>query len=275
MGTFGDPQYANASPEELAAAAASPDAAVEMIDPNDPALVSEALDTNLDGDAYARPAPPPAGIYRAKLKLVQTENAAKQKVDWYAARWGKQQPQLVAVASVEASLIDPSGKYDGIHVYDRNVSTFAGRDKSHKIGTILGKLKRPDGSPWVRNGERMPPAEWANRLVQALAGEPECGIEIDWEWSCAGCAKHAKDTGGEYPRRMVGMSRFPPEQDPAKRRAGNLFSPEMKCQVNPAHMYSRCQLVVARVLSLAELQAVKGQGTNSQAGPQTVAAGAH
>lgn len=275
MGSFGDPQYANASPEELAATAASPDSAVEFIDPNDPALVSEALDTNLEGDAYARPAPPPAGIYRAKLKLLQSENAQKQKVDWYPARWGKQTPQLVAVSGMEARIIDPSGKYDGIPVFDRNVSTFLGRDKSHKMGTILVKLRRPDGSPWIRAGERMTSKDFADRYVQALAGEPEVGIEVDWEWSCASCVKEAKDKHTDYPRRVQGMQKFPPEQDPAKRRAGNLFSSEMKCQVNPGHMYSRCQLYVARVLSLAELQAIKGGGSTAHPNGPAQAAAAH
>src|SRR2546430_14406481 len=45
------------------------DAPQELIDENDPRLISETLDANLEADAYAQPIPPPDGKYRAKLKL--------------------------------------------------------------------------------------------------------------------------------------------------------------------------------------------------------------
>src|ERR1700677_5072396 len=117
MVSFGQPIYA---PEEDPTTAEVGGQPSEVLDPNDPVFTSENIDVNPDVDAYAFPPPPPDGKYRAKLKLVQHKNADGSLVDWYAATWGQNPPTKVLVTGVEASIIDPSGKFDGVKVYDRS-----------------------------------------------------------------------------------------------------------------------------------------------------------
>jgi hypothetical protein len=242
---FGAPKY-----DEPEVHSADPlDQVQDVLDPNDPRLVSEPLDVNVDADAYAFPAPPPDAKYRAKLKLVPQEDPqTKEKKNYKTTLWGKNK-KAVAVAVVEADIIDPSGKYDGIKVFDYNVSTFLTRENATKVATILARLKRPDGSPWVGKTERLSVKEWGERLVKALAGEPEIGIETVWEYQCQGCAKEAKDKGTDYPRRITGMHKFPP----SRTKAGE-YDPEMRCQVNPAHGFSRARVQIGRFLHLSELK---------------------
>jgi hypothetical protein len=256
MGTFGDPSLgapATMEAEGQSAAQAPSDAPQDLLDPNDPRLVSEELNANPEADAYAQPAPPPDGDYRAKLKLVQKELRG-QKVDYIPALWGKSPSQAVFVTGIEASIIDPSGKYDGLKAYDFNVSTFVGRDSATKVTTILSKLRRPDGKPWADKHTRMAPKAWMDLLVQALAGEPEVGVATQWEWSCADCGKESKAKGTAYAKSVLGMHKFPTEQDKQKRAAGQLFSPEMKCQINAGHGYSRARITIAKFLSLDEMK---------------------
>jgi len=229
------------------------DAPQELLDPNDPRLVSEELHANPDADAYAQPAPPPDGKYRVKLKLAQKE-VNGQKVDYVPKLWGAAPGQAVLVTGVEAQIIDGTGKYDGLKAYDYNVSTFVSRDSATKVTTIVNKLRRPDGSSWITPHQRLAPKGWMDLLVQALAGEPELGIETAWEYSCQACGEEAKAAGKKYPRSVTGMHHFPPEQDQSKRKLGQLYSPEMKCAVNPAHGFGRARITIARFLSLDELK---------------------
>ena len=222
--------------------------AVEVLDPNDPALTSESLDINTEGDAYAQPAPPPDGTYRAKLKLSQPENAQKQKVDYIPSRSTKPPVQSYFKTGMVASIIDPSGKYDGIPVYDRWVGTFVGRDGASKVTTILGVLRRPDGSAWLEKGRRYTHKELMDVFVKALAGEPEVMIETQWEWSCQGCGEAAKAANQAYPRSITGMQKFP--LDAKSKPGAPVYQPEMKCQKDAAHAYSRCQVRIARVMAV-------------------------
>jgi hypothetical protein len=227
----------------------------DIIDPNDPMLTSESLDVNLDGDAYAFPPPPPDGKYRAKLKLMPIEqtdaSGHKSKVDYVPKRHDKQ--GLYLHGAVEAHIIDPSGKYDNIPVYDRWVGTFLGRDNSTKVSTILGKLRQPDGAPWVKPGQKMTHALWMQTFVRALAGEPEIGIETQWEWSCQACGEEAKKKGTAYPRSITGMQKFPMDMAKSKPNAP-VYQSEMRCQVSPAHGFSRAQVRIARFLTLSDLK---------------------
>jgi hypothetical protein len=245
--TFGTPQFEDAPHDTVAPGHDSQ--AVDELDINDPRFTSEILDVNTEGDAYAFPAPPPDGKYRVKLKLQQRENAKKEKVNFTPAIWGKNQ-QPVLVASVEADIIDPSGKYDGVKVFDSNVSTFVqGNDKAAKVTTILARLRKPDGTVWAPANAKLGLSAWMELFVKALAGEPEIGIETVWEWSCQGCGKLAKEKGEAYPRAILGMHKFPPNTGG---KPG--YQPEMKCQVNPAHGYSRARVTIGRFLHLSELK---------------------
>jgi hypothetical protein len=267
MGTFGDPSFGAPTqspggtveePQRVnggtLASAMPSDAPQDLIDPNDPRLTSEELNVNPEADAYAQPAPPPDGEYRVKLRHMRPKNPRGEEVEYLPASWGQKQPQLVFVTGLEASIIDPSGKYDGLKAFDFSVSTFIGRDSATKVTSILNQLKQPNGQPWATKNTRGNAKMWMDLLVKALAGEPECGITTAWEWSCPECGKAAKAAGTAYPKALVGMHHFPPEQDPAKRKAGQLYSHEVKCQVNAAHGFSRCRITIARFMSLDALK---------------------
>src|SRR5258708_5117176 len=127
MGTFGDPTFgAPQQSGEVPREGESPvnggtqqsalpsEAPQDLIDPNDPRLTSEELNVNVGADAYAQPAPPPDARYRAKLKHLRPKDDRQQEVDYLAKKWGTKVPQLVYVTGLEASIIDPSGKYDGL-----------------------------------------------------------------------------------------------------------------------------------------------------------------
>lgn len=221
----------------------------EMLDPNDPRLISESIEMNLDADAYAQPVPPPDGKYRAKLKLAGPKNDKGEVQDYKTAMWGKPGNKLpIYVTGVVAEIIDPNGKFDGIKIFDFNVATFRNREGASKVGTIVAMLRKPDGSPWVTAAESksMNQKDWIDRLVKALAGEPEVKVETQWEWSCEGCGKEAKEKETPYPKAIVGMQRFPT----VLREGKQVYDPEMKCAVNPAHGYTRCRVTMARVMSV-------------------------
>ena len=245
MSSFGQPQFETVVEPEAPSQNGAQEAPQEVIDPNDPRLTSEILEANLEADAYSFPPPPPDGKYRAKLKLVQQENSNKEKVDFISAIWGKNK-QAVLVAQIEASIIDANGKYDGIKVYDRNVSTFLSRDGATKISTILARLRQPSGEPWVKPGQRLTSRAFMDIFIKALAGEPEIGMETQWEWNCQKCGEEAKASKQSYPRPITGMHKFPQVQ--------GKYSPELLCQVNKGHGYSRARATIARFLHLSELK---------------------
>jgi hypothetical protein len=247
--SFGQPQVDTPSESPVnGSAAGAGDQVQEFIDPNDPRLTSEALDVNLEGDAYAFPPPPPDGKYRAKLKLAPPKDASGKPIEagYIAAKWGRQQPQLVLVTGVEASIIDPNGKHDGIKLYDFNVATFMGRDNSSKVQTILKMLRQPSGEPWVKSGTKLTHKDWMLTLHKALAGEPEIGVETQWEWNCEGCGKAAKASGQAYPKSITGMRNFP--QDHGKP------VPEMRCSKDQGHGVSKARATIARFVALSEIK---------------------
>jgi len=233
-----------------------------IVDPNDPRLTSEPLDVAVDKDAYAQPVPLPDRVWRAKLKLEGIKRDNGERVDFEAAQTNKTPILPYYHTGISASIIDPTGAFDGITVYPAfggRVSTLLRRDKSSTVATVLSKLTRADGKPYVTLGMRLSQQDWIHLLLQALAGEPECGVETQWEWTCAVCTKELTDLrnagkSDKYPVSIRGMNRFPAQQDKQKRAAGILYDPEMQCQVNKAHAFSRAFPKIVRFLSLAELK---------------------
>jgi hypothetical protein len=216
------------------------------------------LDTDVTKDAYAQPSLPPDGKYRAKLKLegIKKDNGEKKDFDVFQTKGGRSPVTPYFATSVSASLIDPTGKFDGMTLYPQfggRVGTLLRRDKSTQVGTLLALLHKPDGTPWATANMRLTQREWIELLVKALAGEPEIGIETQWEVTCQVCQDQAKE--GEYPVTIRGMQKFPPETDAAKLKAGERFSPEMRCGVNAGHGYTRAYPKVARFISLKDLAA--------------------
>src|SRR5512146_437195 len=125
-------------PETDAASTDALNAPAEGIDLNDPRFASEDIGVEPEKDAYAAPPPPPDADYRAKLKLLDVEYKG-QKVQY--APWASSDGSKVAFFSkLEATIQDPSGKYDNLKVFDSWFSTMLNRDGSTKVSTLLSRL---------------------------------------------------------------------------------------------------------------------------------------
>lgn len=240
--TFGTPTYEEATGSSTSHPGNGSDSPLDQpvaIDPNDPALTSESLDYNPEGDAYAAPPPLPDGQWRAKLKQLDVKDPQDQPVRYKAGK--TKQGALYLMTAIEATIIDPDGKFDGYHVWDRFVSTMVRQDKSIPAATIAFKLGKP--APARANHK-----ELMEHLLKLLAGEPELGIETAWEWNCQKCGEEAKQKGEKYPKSIRGMRKFPLDA-----KTG-LYVPELKCEANPAHGYSTAQPRIVTYLRLADLK---------------------
>lgn len=255
MSTFGTPTPGGGTEEKRASGQVNGETPVQLIDENDPRLTSEELNVDVGKDAYAVRPLPPDKKWRAKLKLEQLENANHEKKDYLPAMTDEKIPYFKV--AVSASICDPDGKFEGFKIFPRfggTVGTLPRKDGSSQVATILSKLRKPDGTPWATMQTRLSHQGWVNLLVRALAGEPEIGIESQWEWSCTECGKLAKAKNEPYPVSILGMQKFPAEQDKVKRAEGQLFNAEMKCQKDGSHGFSRAFPKIARFLSLEELK---------------------
>lgn len=259
MSTFGTPTPGGGTEEsKRASGPVNGEASAPMIDENDPRLTSEAVNVDVGKDAYAVRPLPPDRKWRAKLKLEQLENANHEKKDYLPAQTDDGIPYFKA--SISASICDVDGKFEGFKLspqFGGTVGTLPRKDSSSQVATVLSKLRKPDGTPWATPQMRLSHKGWIDLLIKALAGEPEVGIESQWEWNCSECGKEAKarSYADGYPVSIRGMQKFPAEQDRTKKAEGQLFSPEMKCQKNAAHGFSRAFPKIARFLSLDELKA--------------------
>lgn len=235
-----------------------------IVDENDPRLVSETVEMNLEGDAYAQPAPPPDKTWRAKLKLegIKKEGSTEVK-DYHATQTKGQTPVPYFETRISAQILDPAGRFDGVTVYPEyggGVGTLLNRENTSKASTILARLKRPNGEAWAKPGQRMTQLEWIQLLVQALKTDPEIGIETQWQVSCQACGEEATakrkagHTDVKYPSTLKGMHRFPAEKDPGKLKLGLRYDPEVACQANPAHGFSRARALLVGFLHLNELK---------------------
>jgi len=224
------------------------DAVAETFDINDPRLISEPLEVNLEADSYAMPEPLPDGRWRAKLKVMKPLENGKEVDLGFIVKKHERSGQLYLSTGLEATTVSTSEKLNGLKAFDSWVSTFIGKDGGSKISTILTRLKRPDGKLWAEPGSRYTHRAWMDLFIKAMAGEPELGIESQWEWSCQACGEAAAKAGERYPRSVNGMHKFP--VNPKTKH----YDPEMKCQVNPAHGYSRARVRISAVLPLSEVK---------------------
>lgn len=201
-----EPTYEGGATEASTTTTSGPNGTAhdEIVDINDPRLLSESLHENPEGDAYAIPPPPPDGKWRAKLTSVPVKNKAKGTEEPYiAVRYAKMNngvPYLVT--NVQAQILDSSGKYDGVKITDYHVKTVPGKDGSSPVSTILVRLK-----------QTITPASPAGRMEQfmkVLASEPELVIETAWRAACQSCQEKAEKRGTKKPGDFVlGMHRFP------------------------------------------------------------------
>jgi len=241
---FGQIQYEEEPQHDASQQSNGAAAPQEVIDINDPRLTSESLTFNPEGDAYAMRPVLPAGKWRAKLKAVQPRDKGLREGQ-YAYGTKNRDGQLFLATNVEASIIDHSGRYDGIPLTDYYVTTEVRKDGTMQAATILGKLGKP-----ARGGSQHKAI--MDQLLGALAGEPEAGVDVDWEWSCQACEKLAKEKGERKPRSFRGMHNFPQIKDPADPKR-MIHDPQRKCDIVPSHGVSVARPRITRYLSLAEV----------------------
>jgi hypothetical protein len=208
MSSFGTPTYEDEEHKANGGAAASGNAPAEAeyIDPNDPALTSEALDDDATADAYKIPPPAPDGFWRAKLKAVPIKDAKGAMVPyrtWRHENMNDGKPMFVA--NVEAALIDLSGKYDGTRIMEQWVKSNIDRRKNtSQMTTITVKAGGTAAASPSTDKSRL------DALLKTLAGEPETVIETFWEASCMKCGEAADKKGEKRPAPFLrGMHRFP------------------------------------------------------------------
>lgn len=244
---FGEVSYDNATTTTAADPAPQDSGPAAAIDPNDPRLSSEALDDNTTADAYAVPPPPPDGKWRAKLKQSDIKGDDGQLHHFIAKSFPKMEGgRPFLVTNVEASLIDNTGKYDGVKLTEYWVKTLIdSRKGTSQASTII-----------VKAGGALPPrstdADRMNALLKTLAGEPEVIVETAWEASCQPCQEAAKKAGGRALRPfLTGMHRFP-----ASKLAGGGHDPNVQCPNCKA--MARAQVRITRYLSVKEAKADRG-----------------
>lgn len=189
------------------------------------------LETNTDVDAYAAPPPIPDARYRVKLKQIDVKLA-----DGTTGRYNiKQAPdknggQPYAYTAIEASIIDPSGKYDGLKIWDRFVSTMTARNGGIPMVRILTCL-----------GHKLPaqasPKFILETLLKALAAEPELEVETVWEGGVDETDRARFQQNGIKEPRVMGMHRFP--DNPAV--AGTKL-PEMDVDTQLGKVHVRAQV---------------------------------
>src|SRR5579864_5729865 len=214
MSSFGTPSFGGAqttsptTPQQTNGVVAQPqpgESTLPIVDENDPRLTSEVLDINPAGDAFASPPPPPDGAYRVRLRLEGFTDQQGNKKDFGTTqtKGGRGNPIIpYYTTGISAVIIDPSGKHDGLVLFPPfggNVGTLVGRDGSSKVSTILGKIRKADGQYWSQNFQGHHKA-WIELFIKAMASEPECGVQTQWEWNCQTCGEEAKASGRPYPK---------------------------------------------------------------------------
>jgi hypothetical protein len=245
MSTFGTPQYDEATTTGAAGTAADAPQA-EILDPNDPRLVSETFADDTTKDAYEIPPPAPDGIWRAKLKLGKVTGQDGKPADWKP--WSH--PNVnnghpMFVAAVESNLIDLSGKYDGTRVTDNFVKS--GIDPKRNTCQMTTITVKAGGTPAVSPGTE---AARRDALLKTLAGEPEVLVETNWEASCQSCGEKADKAGEKRPRPFLfGMHRFPQPKT-------GVFDPSVKCPA--CNTLCRAQVRLFRYYKIGEVKATRG-----------------
>jgi hypothetical protein len=249
--TFGD---VNTNADAPAEAAVAPGEQAPAIDPNDPRLTSESLTIDPEADAYAVPPPLPDGKWRAKAKQIDIKDPKTGQLHRYIAQEARRKdgsawqtdangkPAAFLCTNIEYSIIDHSGKNDGVKMTEYWVKTLVNPKKgTSPAATMIFKLggKLPVGRSHK---------DIMDALLSALAAEPELVLETAWSAECQTCQEKAEKTGERAPRAILqGMHRFPVrkgEHDPViqcpqckgmVRAQARIVSPFSLAESNPTH----------------------------------------
>ncbi len=245
---FGAPVYEQSDPnkEHPANGQSSTEQLAAAIDPNDPRLVSEALDDRLDADAYAVPPPPPDGKWKAKLKLAKIKGDDGQQHDFIlTSRQGIDDGKPFYAVNVESSLIDFSGRFDNVKVTEYWVKSLIDAKKgTSQMTTLCVKAGSP---PPARATQK----DRLDHFLKVLSGEPEVIVETYWEARCQACEQAADKRGERKPNAFLrGEQRFP------MKTGTSSHDPNASCPV--CRGGCRAQLRIAQYYSLTETKATRG-----------------
>ena len=179
-------------------------AAAVGIDLDDPELLAFEFETNSGVDAYEMPAPVDDGKYRVKLKQIDVKDAKGNVVRWAVKKKpGVNDDRPYAYTALEAQILMPGGKFDGMKLRDNFVSTMKNkRNGGVPVVTILDALK-------VKVPAKANAKDLMELLLKTLAGEPELVIETVWEGQVAQETGDMFKSKGLYAPSLRGQHNFP------------------------------------------------------------------
>ncbi len=201
---FANPVYMEEEHGSTGSTASATD--IPVIDLNDPNLLLADMDANQDLDPYAAPPPLPDGRWTVKIKQRDVKGPDGQPAR-YTVKTDKN-GQLYAYTALDATVIDPTGKFDGINLTDYFVST---RPDTRRGGAIP--------LSWILKclGVQLPAKINAKVLLdeffKATASEPQIEVDTVWEGSLSQDDQERFDQSGERAPRVLGMHRFPQQAD--------------------------------------------------------------
>jgi hypothetical protein len=182
------------------------DSVAPVLNLDDPNLLLAEVETNQDANPYAIPPPLPDGRWLVKIKQRDVKDQqgqpARYKVDQISK--GPRAGTVYAFTALDATVIDPTGKWDGIVLSDYFVSTLPNERKGNAIplSWILGCLK-------VQLPAKINAKTLLDEFFKATAGEPMLEIDTVWEGGLAQEDQERFEQAGERQPRVLGQHRFP------------------------------------------------------------------
>lgn len=200
----GDNSAFSTSQNQTAADPGKAAAEAVAIDLDDPELLAFEFETNSGVDAYELPPPVDDGKYRVKLKQIDVKDAKGNVVRWAVKKKeGTNDGKPYAYTAIEAQILQPGGKFDGLKVRDSFISTMKNkRNGGVPVVTILDALG-------VKVPQKANAKELMELLLKTLAGEPELVIETAWEGQVSQEEAELYKAKGLYPPTVRGQHRFP------------------------------------------------------------------
>jgi len=167
---------------------------------DDPNLLMADMDANVETDPYAAPPPLPDGRWLVKVKQVDVKDGQGQPAR-YNVKQGKD-GLVYAYTALEATVIDPSGKFDGLKLNDYFLST---------------RPQRNGGIPMVRVltclGQQIPAKVNAkvllDMLFKALGAEPQLEVDTAWRGELDQADQDRFEVAGVKEPKVFGQHRFP------------------------------------------------------------------
>lgn len=176
------------------------DSAAPILNLDDPNLLLADMDTNADIDPYAAPPPLPDGRWQVKVKQQDVKDAQGQPAR-FAVKQDKQ-GAVYAYTALECTVVDPSGKFDGLKLHDYFLSTRPQRNGGVPIVRLLTCLK-------VALTAKVNARTLLDLLEKALASEPLIEVDTVWDGSLDQADQDRFESAGERVPRVMGQHRFP------------------------------------------------------------------